>query len=136
LSSPSIFFAGKQLLKVKCDFNDPHLWVLAVNNEVYGINSLTQQIDDYSAMFSAYRSLQFIDIAGRSRDTVLLATNSANLIQFKNGSIKLIGRQNGITDNLTSIGIDYTNGNAYYTDASDNNHSLYSSQKNCVLSTN
>jgi hypothetical protein len=38
---------GKKILKVKRDFYDPYLWVLAQNNEVYRVNSLTQAIDDY-----------------------------------------------------------------------------------------
>jgi gliding motility-associated-like protein len=118
------FFTGKKILKVKRDFNDPYLWVLAQNNQVYRVNSKTQQVDDYTSIFSTYANLQFIDIAGRSRDTVFIATRSLSLIQFKNGFIKLINDQNGIPDTINSIGIDYRDLGKYYTDASNNNHIL------------
>jgi len=96
---------GKKILKVKRDFYDPYLWVLAQNNEVYRVNSLTQVIDNYTATFSAYNNLQFVDIAGRSKDTVFIATNSTNIIHFKNGKIRLIGLTDGIPDTVNSVGI-------------------------------
>jgi hypothetical protein len=52
------FFAGKKILKIKRDFYDPYLWVLAQNNEVYRVNTLTQVIDNYTTTFSAYSNLQ------------------------------------------------------------------------------
>ncbi|MBB3058265.1 gliding motility-associated C-terminal domain-containing protein [Mucilaginibacter gotjawali] len=102
---------GKTILKIKRDFYDPYLWVLAKNNEVYRINSLTKKIDDYSDKFAAYSSLQFIDIAGRSQDTVFIAANSANIVQYKNGSVRLLGPADGILGTVNSIGIDK---NLYY----------------------
>ncbi|CAN5280002.1 hypothetical protein BH09BAC6_BH09BAC6_10790 [soil metagenome] len=99
---------GKTILKIKRDFNDEYLWVLAKNNEVYRVNSLTQAVDDYTAQFSAYNNLPFIDIAGRSKDTVYLATRSANLIQYKQGVVKLVRGSAGVGDTVTSIGVDYS----------------------------
>ncbi|HTK18435.1 MAG TPA: gliding motility-associated C-terminal domain-containing protein [Mucilaginibacter sp.] len=97
---------GKTILKVKRDFYDPYLWVLAKNNEVYRVNSVTLAVDNYTAQFSAYNSLPFIDIAGRSKDTVFIATATTNVIQYKNGAIRLIGSADKIPGTVTSVGID------------------------------
>jgi hypothetical protein len=97
---------GKNILKVKRDFKDPYLWVLAQNNEVFRINSLTNVVDDYTSVFSVYSGFQFIDIAGRSKDTVFVATNSSNLIEYKKGFFKLIGTSDGIIGTINSIGVD------------------------------
>jgi gliding motility-associated-like protein len=102
------FLSGKNILKVKRDFKDPYLWVLAQNQEVYRINSITKTIDDYSAYFNAYHNLQFIDIAGADEQTVFVATNSSNILELKNGVIKVIGSAKGVPGTLHSIGIDYT----------------------------
>lgn len=40
------FLQGKSVIKVKRDFYDPYVWVLAKNNEVYRINSQTLVIDN------------------------------------------------------------------------------------------
>jgi gliding motility-associated-like protein len=101
------FLQGKKVLKVKRDFNDPYLWVLAKNNEVYRINSITLTVDNYTSNFSAYNNLQFIDIAGRGQDTVFIATRSANVIQYRNGNIDLIGSAIIGNDTVTSVGVDY-----------------------------
>ncbi|HEY2583105.1 MAG TPA: hypothetical protein VGI43_14940, partial [Mucilaginibacter sp.] len=106
--------AGKKILKVKRDFYDPYLWVLAQNNEVYRVNSLTLAIDNYTPTFSAYNNLQFIDIAGCSQDTVFIATNSTNVIELKKGTLKVIGQPDGIMGVVNSIGVDYTG--SYVTD--------------------
>jgi len=99
------FLAGKTVLKVKRDFKDPYLWVLAKNNEVYRINSQTLIVDNFTATFSAYNNLQFIDIAGRSKDTVFIATNSTNVVQYTNGQSKLITAADGIPGTVNSVGI-------------------------------
>jgi gliding motility-associated-like protein len=98
---------GKKILKVKRDFYDPYLWVLAENNQVYRINSLNQVIDDYTAKFSSYNGLQFIDIAGRSQDTVFIASNSGAVLQYRGGAIDIIGGAGGINAVVNSIGINY-----------------------------
>ena len=54
------FLSGKRILKIKRDFKDPYAWVLAANNKVYRINSITMVIDDYTSQFSQYNNLQFI----------------------------------------------------------------------------
>lgn len=99
------FLAGKTILKVKRDFYDPYLWVLASNNGVYRINSLTKVVDDYTPKFSAYNTFQFVDIAGRSQDTVFIATNSSNVIQYINGAERLIGASDGILGIVNSVGM-------------------------------
>ncbi|MDN5287977.1 MAG: hypothetical protein JWR38_4251 [Mucilaginibacter sp.] len=96
---------GKNILKVKRDFRDPYLWVLAQNNEVYRVNSTTLAVDDYTSRFAAYSGLQFIDIAGRSQDTVFIATNSTNVIEYKKGVNKVINAANGIVTTVNSVGI-------------------------------
>jgi hypothetical protein len=48
------FLAGKNILKVKRDFNDSYLLVLAQNNEVYRINSVTKVVEKYTSDFSNY----------------------------------------------------------------------------------
>jgi gliding motility-associated-like protein len=100
------FLPGKTVLKVKRDFYDPYVWVLAKNNEVYRINSITKIVDNYTPQFAVYNGLQFIDIAGRSKDTVFIATNSTNVIQYKQGSIRLITAADGIPYTLNSIGME------------------------------
>lgn len=100
------FLAGKNILKVKRNFNDPYLWVLAQNNEVYRINSITKIVENYTSEFSNYRNLQFIDIAGRSQDTVFIATNSTTVLDYKKGIVKVIGAADGIAGQVNSIGID------------------------------
>jgi len=98
---------GQKILKVKRDFYDPYLWVLAQNNAVYRVNSLTLAIDDYSATFAAYNNLQFVDIAGRSKDTVFVASNSNNLIEYKKGILKDITQADGMAGTVNQVGMDH-----------------------------
>jgi len=102
------FLAGKNILKVKRDFHDPYLWVLAQNNEVYRINSVTKTVDNYTNQFSSYSNFHFIDIAGCSSDLVFIATESDNLLEYKQGSIKIITNANGVLGVINSIGVDYS----------------------------
>jgi len=97
------FLSGKKILKVKRDYYDPYVWVLAQNNGVYRINSQTLVIDDYTAKFSAYGNMQFIDIAGRSQDTVFVAANSPDVIEYFGGAFRDIGKLRGLTDTVNSI---------------------------------
>ena len=100
-------FPGKNILKVKRDFYDPYLWVLAQNNEVYRVNSLTLAVDDYTSKFAAYNTLKFTDIAGRSQDTVFVATSSTSVIEYKKGIIKDIGKLPGISGTINQVGMDH-----------------------------
>ena len=93
------------ILKVKRNFFDPYLWVLAKNNEVYRVNSQTLVIDDYTSKFKNYNNFQFVDITGRSQDTVFIASNSSNVIQYKNGNTRLIGSVDGISGTVNSVGM-------------------------------
>ncbi|WP_184546532.1 gliding motility-associated C-terminal domain-containing protein [Mucilaginibacter sp. FT3.2] len=104
----STFLTGKNILKVKRDFHDPYLWVLAQNNEVYRINSVTKTIDNYTNQFSSYSNFHFIDIAGCSKDTVFIATNTSNLLEYKKGTLKIITNADGVLGIVNSIGVDYT----------------------------
>jgi gliding motility-associated-like protein len=99
--------AGKTILKVKRDFNDPYVWVLAKDNAVYRINSITKATEDYSAEFGEYRNLKFIDIAGQNGDFFFIATNENIVVQYKNETIKLIDGSNGLADKVNDIGFDY-----------------------------
>lgn len=96
---------GKTILKVKRDFADPYLWVLAKNNEVYRINSITLVMDDYTTAFAAYSTLPFIDIAGSNQNMVFVATNTTNVIENNNGVFTTIGSADGLLDPVTSLGI-------------------------------
>jgi len=98
--------SGKKVLKVKRDFHDPYLWALTAGNGVYRINSLNLQVDDYTSVFSSYSNLQFIDIAGRSQDTVFIATNSVNVIEYKKGILRTIGPPDGISGTINNVGMD------------------------------
>jgi len=98
-------FPGQKILKVKQDFYDPYVWVLAQNNRVYRVNNVTLAVDDYTAAFAAYSNLQFIDIAGRSKDTVFIASNAQTFIHYANGTIHALGSADGITGPINSIGI-------------------------------
>jgi len=96
---------GKTILKVKRDFADPYLWVLAKNNGVYRINSITLVVDDYTGAFAAYSTLPFIDIAGSSQNMVFVATNTTNVIEDNNGVFTTLGAADGLIDPVTSLGI-------------------------------
>ena len=102
------FLEGKNIIKVKRDFYDPYLWVLAQNNEVFRINSITKAVDDYTFQFRAFSNYKFIDIAGRSGDTVYIATDVATIIQYRKGALKTITAADGLPGNVNSIGLDYT----------------------------
>lgn len=106
--------SGKKIIKVKRDYYDPYLWVLTQNDEVYRVNSLTLAIDDYTATFSAYNNLQFTDIAGRSKDTVFIGTNSSTLLEYQQGTIKNIGPANNIIGSINQVGMDYRFTNTWY----------------------
>ena len=108
------FLAGKQVLKVKRDFNDPYVWVLAANNGVYRINSITMVVDDYTPQFTQYNNFQFIDIAGNNQDMVFIATNSTNVIDYNSGAIKIIGAADGLVDPVNSVGFNNFGGNTIY----------------------
>jgi gliding motility-associated-like protein len=99
------FLSGKKILKLKRDFHDPYLWVLARNNEIYRINSLTMAIDDYSAKFSAFHDFRFIDIAGVSAERVFLATDNTLVLDYNAGTITKFDETTGLTDKVAGIGI-------------------------------
>ena len=101
------FLAGKNILKVKRDYHDPYLWVLAQNNQVYRINSVTKQVDDFSSSFTGYSGYRFIDIAGTSKDSVYVATNSTYIVQCVAGATTLIGSNREIPGIINSIGLDH-----------------------------
>jgi len=99
---------GKKVLKVKRDFHDPYLWALTAGNGVYRINSINLQVDDYTSVFSSYSNLQFVDIAGRSQDTVFVATSSTNVIEYKKGVLRTIGQADGLTGAVNEVGQDHS----------------------------
>lgn len=102
---------GKKILKIKRDFNDPYVWVLAEHNEVYRINSLSMDIQSFTSNFTQYQDLKFIDIAGYSKDEVFIASNTTNVIIYKRGIISTIGLPQGLNDNVKSIGVsNFTSG--------------------------
>jgi gliding motility-associated-like protein len=116
------YLAGKDIFKVKRDYNDPYLWVLCGNNEIYRINSLTKKVDDFTAQFTSYWQLGFVDIVGLSQDVVYLATNSPVVLEYKNGVIKQIA-----TDGITNgVGI---NSSIQYESQNSNNTLFISTSK-------
>lgn len=102
----STYLSGKNIIKVKRNFTDPYLWVLAQNNEVFRINSITKVIDDYTNKFSAFSNLQFIDIVGIGPDHVCIASGSS-LLDYNSGSIKLAGAADGLIGAINSIGVTF-----------------------------
>jgi gliding motility-associated-like protein len=112
------FLAGKNIIKVKRDFNDPYLWVLTQNSEVYRINSETLVVDDYTPKFAAYSNLNFIDIAGNSGDEVFIA-QADKVIRFKNGAITTITNNDGLAGQVNTV---YFNISAF--DTQDENGDL------------
>ncbi len=107
--------SGKKILKVKRDFNDYYVWVLAENNQVYRINSQTLVVDDYTASFAAYNTFKFTDIAGHSADTAIVVANTPNLIEYQSGTIRLFSSSDGIPGNVNSVGEDLGFGLNNYT---------------------
>ncbi|HWZ05206.1 MAG TPA: gliding motility-associated C-terminal domain-containing protein [Mucilaginibacter sp.] len=105
---------GINVLKVKRDFYDPYLWVLAQNNHVYRINSLTLVVDDYTQTFAPYNNVNFVDIAGRSADTVYVATNATEVIEYEKGAFRPIDKTSGIAGTINSIGLDNRSANGGY----------------------
>jgi len=101
------FFAGKKVLKISRDFYDPFVWVLAQNNEVYRINSVSKEIKDYTNEFSAYGNLQFTAIAGRNDNEVFVGTTINKVLYLKNGSIISIGSNEGLNYPVNSLGISF-----------------------------
>ena len=99
--------AGKKIIKVKRDFSDPFVWVLAANNEVFRINSITKDVVDYSANFLSYHHLNFIDIAGKNAEAVFIACKSNNVLFLRNGSVKNISIADGLNSTVNSIGLDF-----------------------------
>ncbi|MDN3580844.1 gliding motility-associated C-terminal domain-containing protein [Mucilaginibacter flavus] len=104
------FFPGKNILKVKRDFRDPYLWVLAQNHQVYRINSITKSIDDYSGSFNAYHNLQFTDLAGISKDTVVISTNTNTLIINANNTVKTFNVDDNNGGKVQGIGVENMTG--------------------------
>ncbi len=98
-------FAGQKVIKVKRNFNDIYLWVLAAGNKIYRVNSVTLSVNDYTAKFAAYSNVPFVDIMGHSADTVFIATGT-KLIECANGNIKVFTSANGIPGTINSLGID------------------------------
>jgi hypothetical protein len=107
------FLQGKNILKAKRDYRDPYLWVLAENNGIYRINSLTNDVVDFSAAFSAYGGNKFIDIAGISQDTVFVAAKD-ELLGFISGALKSVKTKYNIDPSINSLGVDVSgSGNGY-----------------------
>ena len=81
---------GKTIIKIKHDFHDTYLWVLTKNNEVYRVNTTTLAVDNYTQQFAAYNNLSFIDIAGRSKDSVFIATQSDKMVQLEGNNLSSV----------------------------------------------
>lgn len=101
------YLIGKKVLKISRDFYDPFVWILAENNGVYRINSISKEVDDYTSKFSAFNNLQFNCIAGRNKDTVFVGTTSNKVIYFANGALQTIGANEGLNYPVNSIGISF-----------------------------
>ncbi len=99
---------GIKVLKVKCDFHDPCAWVLAENNRIYRVNSVTKKVDDFTSRFTAFKNVTFNDIVGECADTVFIWNDKNLVIQYKKGQFKTISTAEGLPDQVNSIGIDYT----------------------------
>lgn len=100
---------GKKIIKVSRDFYDPYLWALDDNNGVYRINSISKEIEDFSSQLSNYAGYKFSHIAGRSKDTVFVGTNTSLVIELGSGVVRTIGLPQGLMYPVNSIGMNYLN---------------------------
>jgi gliding motility-associated-like protein len=103
------YLAGKSIIKMNRDFDDPYMWVLVKNNEVYRLNTITKQLDDYTLRFQIFTGYQIFDIAGIGQERVTLAIKNADstmLVNYNNGVISYPLRNNfyGVQGNLVAIG--------------------------------
>lgn len=105
----SHIMAGKSIIKLSRDFDDPYMWILAKNNEVYRLNTITKQLDDYTPKLQSISGYQIFDIAGLETDMVDLAINNTNgtrLASYKSGIISypLENNISTIKGNILNIG--------------------------------
>jgi gliding motility-associated-like protein len=126
-------FAGQKILKVKRDFGDPYVWVLAQNNVVYRVNSITLAVDNYTGKFAGFSSDAIIDIAGYNQDTLWAATRSKIINCYKDIA-QLSTFTNSIAYPINSIGMsNFGYGGEYYglaigTDSTEYSYDLYRKQ--------
>jgi gliding motility-associated-like protein len=103
------YLAGKSVIKLCRDFDDPYMWILAKNNEVYRLNTVTKQLDDYTPKLNSISGYQIFDIAGLGANMVELAIKNANgtrLASYQNGTISypLDNNFSNISGNILNIG--------------------------------
>ena len=103
------YLAGKSVIKLSRDFDDPYMWILTRNNEIYRLNTVSKQLDNFTAQFQSIAGSNIFDIAGIGPDWVTLAIKNANgtdLVNYKSGIISypFINTFNQIDGNITSIG--------------------------------
>ncbi|GAB3924324.1 hypothetical protein GCM10028827_12130 [Mucilaginibacter myungsuensis] len=101
-----VVLSGKNVLKVRRYLNEPYLWVLADNNEVFRVNTLTRAVEDLTGAFSTYAAGQeFIDIAIVNANVAVVAT-STRLLHYTAGSVKVVGAAEGLSGVINSIAFD------------------------------
>lgn len=99
------FLSGVKIIKVYQNAMSPIVFVLDDNNRVYQINVNTKTLTDISQDFAPYNNaFKFIDIVSPDDREIFVATNTSNLIDFKNNTSTLIGAASGIQGNIRSIG--------------------------------
>jgi len=108
------YLTGQKTLKVYKNIASPIIWVLATNNKVYKINTLSNLVDDYSNQFATYNTFQFIDVVSPDDQTLIVATNASSVLILKNGTIQVLGLADGLVGNVNSIGLFLKSSYFYY----------------------
>jgi gliding motility-associated-like protein len=103
------YLAGKSVIKLSRDFDDPYMWILTKNNEIYRLHTGTKQLDDFTAQFKSITGGNIFDIAGISAAWVVVAVRngtSVDLVSDNVGSISypLQGTPYSFKGTIKSIG--------------------------------
>jgi gliding motility-associated-like protein len=103
------YLPGKSIIKLNRDFYDGYMWILAKNNEIYRLNTITNQLDNYTTQFQQFNNFQIFDIAAIDSNRVTFAiknSDSTVLVNYRSGGFIYPLRNNfyGIKGNITSIG--------------------------------
>ena len=67
------YLTAKPISKLSRDFDDPYMWVLGKNNDIYRINTLNNQVEDLPFAFQQFSGKKIFDMTSISQNWVVLA---------------------------------------------------------------
>ena len=76
------YLAGKSVIKLSRDFDDPYMWILTRNNEIYRLNTVSKQLDNFTAQFQSIAGGNIFDIAGISAAWVVVAVRNGTNVDL------------------------------------------------------